>query len=193
MVQIKSNLQKENLRQAVHLLIGIAAVFVVQFIGFNSALLLMAAVFLGGLFIANFKLLGGKVKLVDQFLQLVDREVAIPGQGAMYYAAGILLLLTFARPLDFALAVVVLHAAGDAVATLVGIRFKSPLPWNKNKSWHGFVAFIIAGVFTAQFFIPFHQAIVYSFILAVVESLAIAFDDNLSVPVAALLFKGVGI
>lgn len=181
--------QKEDLRQVVHLLIGIAAVLVVQFVGYNSALLLMAAVFLGGLVLANFKLLGGKVKLVDKILTLVDREVSVPGQGAMYYAAGILLLLTFARPLNFALAIVLLHAAGDAFATIVGMRFKSKLPWNREKTWHGLAAFIVFGLGAASFFIPFHQAILYAVVLGVVESLPVKVDDNASVPVTALIMK----
>lgn len=187
----KIDLQREDARQIIHLLIGIAAIIVVQFIGFNSALLLMAAIFLAGLFLSNFKLLGGRVKLVDTVLILFDREVRVPGRGAMYYAAGILVLLTFARPLEFALAMVALHAAGDAFATMVGMRFPSVLPWNSKKSWSGLGAFIVTGAFAAQFFIPFPQAILYAAVLGVVESLPVRVDDNASVPATAILMKWV--
>ncbi len=184
---------REDLRQLTHFGVAIAAVLVVSFIGFNSSLLLIFVLFLFGLLLANAKALGGKVKIIDQFLALVDREVAIPGQGAMFFAAGILLLLTFQRPLELALAIIMLHGAGDAFATIVGIRFNSKLPWNQKKTWQGLAAFIVCGVAAASFFIPFTQAITYAVILAIVESLDLPLDDNVAVPVSALILRGFGI
>mgnify|MGYP001610795728 CR=1 FL=1 len=184
---------REDLRQLTHFGVAVATVLVVHFVGFNSSLLLISALFLFGLVLANIKILGGKVKLVDQFLALVDREVLIPGQGAMFFAAGILLLLTFQRPLELALGVIMLHGAGDAFATIVGIRFNSKLPWNSKKTWQGLVAFIVFGVLAASFFIPLTQAVTYAVILAFVESLALPLDDNVAVPASALILRGFGI
>ncbi len=186
-------LLKEDLRQVIHFGVALATVLVVRYIGFNSSLLLISTLFLFGLVLANAKMVGGKVKLVDQFLELVDRNVAIPGQGAMFFAAGIILVLTFLRPLELALGIVMLHGLGDAVATMVGIRSRAFLPWNKGKTWHGLIAFFIAGTVAASFFIPLPQAITYAVVLAVVESLQLPFDDNVTVPAASLVLRGFGL
>ncbi len=188
---MKVDFFKEDLRQAAHLMVGIVSVLLVQYIGFNSALLFLLAIFIVGLVLSNFKLLGGKVKLVDYLLSLTDRNDPIPGKGAMFFAAGILFLLVFAKPLDFALAMILLHAAGDAFATVIGLRFKQPLPWNNKKSWFGFTSFIVFGAVAAQFFIPLQTAFLYAFFLAIVESLNLSIDDNISVPVFALLLSKV--
>ncbi len=184
-----SNLMLEDTRQVTHLLVGVAAVALVQYVGFNSALLFMFIIFVFGLLLANFKVLRGRIKIIDALLELTDRRTAIPGQGAMFFAIGILLLLTFARPLEFGLGIVLLHAAGDAFATMVGLRFHNPLPWNNRKSWTGLAAFVVFGVIAGQFFIPLHKAILYSIVLGIVESLPLPIDDNVSVPMAALIFS----
>ncbi|MFH1246834.1 MAG: hypothetical protein V1644_00500 [Candidatus Micrarchaeota archaeon] len=183
----------EDLRQVVHMLVGVAAVLSVLFIGFNSALLLMAGIFLAGFVLANFKILGGKVKFVENFLTLLDRNVPVPGQGAMFYAVGILLSLLFIHPLEFALGVIMLHAVGDAFATIVGKRFKSPLQWNSNKSWSGLAAFTVFGLLVSSFFIPLYAAVLYAVVLGVVESISMQVDDNVTVPIAALVLRGFGI
>ncbi len=184
----------EDLRQLAHVLVGVIAVLAVQFFGLNTSLLLMTILFLFGLVLANFRLLVGKVKVVEEFLVLMERKTPIPGQGAMFFAAGILLLLTFSRPLEFGLAIIALHSFGDAYATSVGRRFTTKLPWNKRKTVAGLLAFIVSGAVAAQFFIPVQQALIYSLVLALVESLPLRIDDNVSVPVAALvLLLGVGL
>ncbi len=180
---------KEDIRQAAHLGVGVAAVLIVMYVGFNSALFFMSIIFLIGLLLVNLKMLGGKFKPIDYLLELADRNTAIPAQGAMFFAAGIMLLLVYARPLEFALAMIMLHAVGDAFATVIGVRFKSPLPWNKSKSWAGLIAFICLGLLAAQFFIPFQRAFLYAFFLGIVESLPLPIDDNVSVPIAALILS----
>ncbi|MBI4406755.1 hypothetical protein HY571_02475 [Candidatus Micrarchaeota archaeon] len=187
------NMFNEDLRQAAHLAVGITSVLAVLFIGLNSAILLMSIIFIGGLLLANFKLLGGKFKIIDAFLQLMERKTPVPGQGAMFFAAGTLLLLTFARPLEFGLGIIMLHTVGDAAATFIGRRFHTRLPWNTNKTLAGFVSFTAFGALSAGFFISAPQAFIYAALLAIVESLALPLDDNAAVPVAALLFKGVGL
>ncbi len=187
------NMFNEDLRQAAHFAVGIAAVLVVLFVGLNSSLLLMSVIFIGGLLLANFKNLGGKLEVIDAFLQLMERNIPVPGQGAMFFAAGVLLLLTYARPLEFGLGIIMLHTVGDAAATLIGRRFHTRLPWNTSKTLAGFVSFVVFGAVAAGFFMSAPQAFTYAALLAIVESLASPIDDNASVPIAALIFKGVGL
>ncbi|MFH0713412.1 MAG: hypothetical protein V1722_03040 [Candidatus Micrarchaeota archaeon] len=185
---MRGNAKREDLRKVVHLLVGVAAVSIVQFVGFNSGLLFLVAIFLVGLLLANFKMLGGEVKAVDQILSVLDRGDSVPAKGAMVFAAGIIILLTYARPLEFALGIVLLHAAGDAFATIVGRRFsKHSLPWNREKTIAGIASYFIFGTLAALVFIPFPSVILYALVLAIVESLPLKVDDNLTVPLTALL------
>jgi len=186
----------EDNRQAVHFAVGVIAILIVAFVGFNTALVIFSALFLIGLCLANYKLLGGKVKFVDEFLQAFDREERIPAAGAMFYAAGILMILTYARSIEFAFAIIALQAAGDAFATVVGSRFERGwnLPWNSEKTYPGMLAFIVTGSAAAWIFLPFQEAVIFGVALAIVETLPINFDDNLSVPMAALVLKrGIGL
>lgn len=181
----------EDNRQIFHLALGFAVLVLVALLGIKSALVLFSAIFLFGLVLANYKVLGGKIKVVDWFLDAFDRVEEIPAKGAMFYVAGMLLVLTFARPLEFAFALIALHAAGDAFATIVGRRFARGwrLPWNSAKTYPGVFAFIITGAAAAWVFLPFASAFAYAVFLGIVESLPFKFDDNLTVPIAGLALK----
>jgi uncharacterized protein (TIGR00297 family) len=94
-------------------------------------------------------------------------------------------------------------AFGDGIASLVGRAFgRSPLPWNRKKSWAGLAAFAIAAsasCFLLAGFVRMHVEMVASLphanlLLAsviagvtgaVVESLDQPLDDNIAAPLAA--------
>lgn len=64
----------------------------------------------------------------------------------VYPAVVLVLILVFPRRLELAAAAWALLAFGDAMATVAGVTLRGPrLPWNPEKSWAGFLAFILYG------------------------------------------------
>ena len=121
----------------------------------------------------------------------------------LYPVSVLLLILVFWQRLEIAAAVWGILAFGDGMATLVGQAFgRRKLPWNPRKSWAGSLSYLAFGsaaaatllLWTApgRYEVGFALAIAGATALAaaLVESLPIALDDNLGVPLLAglLLF-----
>jgi uncharacterized protein (TIGR00297 family) len=118
--------------------------------------------------------------------------------GIVLYPLAVLgLVLLFRDRLDLAAAAWGILAAGDGMATLVGTTIGSPrLPWNRDKSVAGLVAFLLAASVAAVGLLawtsdaPVTAAIVVAGVVTAsvagfVETIPIRLDDNVSVPAAA--------
>lgn len=141
------------------------------------------------------------VAIVSNWLvlhRLVGRGVARHERGydagIVLYPVGVLLLvLVFRHQLHFAAIGWALLAFGDGFATLAGrsMRVNARLPWNRDKSWAGFVAFFIAGGamgIAVAYWLDYREPIVVliaALVAAIAESLPLGIDDNLTVPFAA--------
>jgi len=104
--------------------------------------------------------------------------------------------------LHIAAAAWAIMALGDGMATVVGEALRgSALPWNRQKTWSGFISFAVAGTVGAYVLarwiapeIPPDKTLMVcaaaSLLGAVVESIPIFLDDNLTVPliVGAFMF-----
>ena len=68
-------------------------------------------------------------------------------RGVVLYPAILLLtFIVFRSRLELAAGVWALLAVGDGMATLSGLGLKGPgLPWNREKTWSGLVAFVLFG------------------------------------------------
>ena len=124
--------------------------------------------------------------------------------GIVFYPTSVLLLLLLipSRP-DIVAAAWGIMAAGDGAATLVGRRSKSArIPWNREKTLGGTIAFVIAGAVAGSFLAwwcrpavippPFaafslFAPVIAAIAAAAVETVPIRLDDNLSVPAIAAL------
>ncbi|HYO79544.1 MAG TPA: DUF92 domain-containing protein, partial [Thermoanaerobaculia bacterium] len=110
----------------------------------------------------------------------------------LYPDAVLLLILVFRDRLHFAGIAWALLAFGDGVATLAGKAFRiAPLPWNRDKSWGGLLAFFLAGSaggMAVAYWLGYDAPAVVllaALVTAIVESLALGVDDNVTVPFAA--------
>ena len=125
--------------------------------------------------------------------------------GIVLYPASILVLtLIFPRHLEIVAAAWGYLAFGDGFATVAGKlagRRGGPLPWNRDKSWAGLLAFAAAGAPGAALLYGWTAGIPASprwvvpviavgVLLALVESLPLGLDDNLVIAVGggALLY-----
>ena len=122
--------------------------------------------------------------------------------GIVFYPTAILILLLLIpqRP-DIVAAAWGIMAAGDGAATLIGRRARGPrIPWNRDKSVAGTVAFFVFGSAAASFlawwcrpaivpppydWFSLGAPVVAALAAAAVETLPIKLDDNLSVPTSA--------
>ncbi len=175
----------------------------------NMAPVFLLAIMLAiGYFVASLYSKGVKLPLFSQLIDMAERERSkvTPGRGTFRFYTGALLayilMLVFNKPyFMFASAVLVL-AMGDSASTLVGVRFgRNKIPYNKHKSIEGAVAgfsFAFIGIFLAQVLIfavsPLYAVIISvsaSFIGMLVESLPLPVDDNLSIPVATIVFLSI--
>ncbi|MGH9469042.1 MAG: DUF92 domain-containing protein [Terriglobia bacterium] len=112
----------------------------------------------------------------------------------LYPLALLLLVFIFPHHLDVVAAAWALLAAGDGMAGAVGETLGAhPLPFNSSKTWEGFAAFIIFGwpvAFLLLAWVDWRQrpskALLVSLaaagVGALVESLPVRLDDNITVP-----------
>ncbi|HEY5610788.1 MAG TPA: DUF92 domain-containing protein, partial [Thermoanaerobaculia bacterium] len=180
-----NSINSEAMRKAVHIGAGLFAI-PLKWVTTPQAAAFLAFTFLFNRFVLPH--VGGR--LLSRNERGYDRGILI------YPLAVLALILAFPRDPAIAAAVWAILAFGDGVATLVGRNFGGwRIPWNRDKSILGTVAFIevaIPAAYGISLFIghkptrlPWFIVIsIAVLICAVVESLPLPVDDNLTVPLA---------
>jgi uncharacterized protein (TIGR00297 family) len=115
--------------------------------------------------------------------------------GIVAYPVSVLvLILLYGRRMEVVGAVWAIMALGDGFASVAGETLRGPaVPWNRDKTWSGFAAFIAAGTLgsfaLARWIDPSLAELkvllvcaATALVGAVVETLPIGLDDNVSVP-----------
>jgi uncharacterized protein (TIGR00297 family) len=157
----------------------------------------------------------GLALLFNLFLlhRLTRRSLLRASEAARGYSLGIALypavvlatILVFHRRLELAAAVWALLAFGDGMATIAGLAIgRTPLPWNRRKTWSGFLAFVVFGTAAAALLLRWTQrsdaawigdsflshpgflviaCFAAALLAAFAESIEHAIDDNLVVPI----------
>jgi uncharacterized protein (TIGR00297 family) len=171
----------ETLRKSIHIAIGLFA-FTLKWLPWWLAALVAALAVLG-----NFMVLH----------RIVGTRVARHERGwdagiVLYPAAVLVLILVFRNHIPLAAAAWTTLAFGDGFATIVGRRWRiASLPWNRDKSWGGLLTFVImgaaAGLAVAWWLGGITEHAVLHAVLAgaIVESLPLLVDDNITVPFAS--------
>lgn len=183
--------QSETMRQLVHISM-VAFAGLLRFLSWPEAAAMAAAALLFNGFLLG-RLAPGIIRAAD---------AAGHRAGVLFYPLSVLLLiLAFRTRLDIAAAAWAVMACGDGAATLVGMRMGGPrLPWNQDKTWSGLVAFAVAGSVGAvtlsawvapavrpepMWAFTWLAPIAAALVAALVETIPVNLDDNLSVPFAA--------
>lgn len=115
-----------------------------------------------------------------------------------YAAITLGLFLAFPAQPEIGISVTMIIAFGDGSATLAGLLLRGrKLPWNREKSWSGFVAFVLCSVplATIVYWAEARPGVSFSVALccvapavaaaAVAESLPLRLNDNIRVGVSA--------
>lgn len=118
----------------------------------------------------------------------------------LYPISVLLLILLYRHHLHIAAAAWAIMALGDGMASVAGESLGGPaLPWNRGKTWSGFWGFVVAGTLGAYALtrwvapsLSADKVLVVSAVAAavgaMVESLPIRLDDNVSVPLVSGAF-----
>jgi uncharacterized protein (TIGR00297 family) len=182
---------REITRKTLHVAMGGFA-FLLAFLSWPQAALLAVTALVHNLFLLP--RYGGR----RLFRGAAEREGHDPGI-VLYPLTVLVLILIFRERLDLVAAAWAFLAFGDGMATIAGVlagRLTGKLPWNRDKSWAGFLAFVAGGVPTALLLLRWtggHEittalalkVAVVGVALAVVESLETGINDNFLVPLAA--------
>jgi uncharacterized protein (TIGR00297 family) len=180
-------------RQAVHIAVGLIALTLRWLHWTDAAVLAGAAV-------------GFNLVVLPRIAPGVFRHPAERGawhSGTVLYPLSVLgLVLVFRERLDLVAAAWGILAAGDGMATLVGTTVASRrLPWNRDKSVGGLIAFCVAGTAAAALLLAWTRGVsvsqeilllaaVAAGVAAFVETIPISLDDNITVPIAAAVVLG---
>ncbi|HEV2245270.1 MAG TPA: DUF92 domain-containing protein [Terriglobia bacterium] len=124
-----------------------------------------------------------------------DETRPVQWTGIVAYPVSVLvLILLYGRRMEVVGAVWAIMALGDGFASVTGESLRGPaIPWSRGKTWSGFAAFIAVGTLgsfvLARWINPALPELKMLIVCAatatvgaVVESLPIALDDNISVP-----------
>ena len=129
--------------------------------------------------------------------------ILVLDKGITLYTISVLaLILLYRHHLYIAAGAWALMALGDGMATVIGEAAGGPsLPWNRQKTWAGFASFAVAGMLGAYILtrwiapqIPSDKTLIVcaaaALLGAVLESLPLSLDDNITVPlvVGAFMF-----
>jgi uncharacterized protein (TIGR00297 family) len=188
----------ETRRQALHMAMSAFALLLRFLTWWEAALCAVAA------FLFNFLVLP----------RIGGHSVFRPGEAARGYPLGILfyplsvllLILAFPRRPDIVAAAWGIMAFGDGFATTVGSRSAGPrVPWNPGKTLAGSAAFVVAGSaagvalawWTRSAVSPLPPLafvlgapVIAAIVAALVETIPVRLDDNISVPIAAAIVLG---
>ena len=187
------NKRVEVERDIFHIGMGIFLMLMFYFEIEPLAVTLQMLLILGGIFAICLTETYNKNAFSD-FIFRFERNGSALGYGAMWLALGSLFAVSFLNTPN----VLVVFSAifmGDPIATIVGTHFgKTKIPWNVRKSLTGSAAYFTATAGISSLFIGPYYAILVGLVGALVESLRIGIDDNLSVSVVlTVLLLALGI
>jgi dolichol kinase len=184
---MEENSSLEIRRQAFHIAFGLFAVLLISYgIGWEFFLYLLVTG-IGVSFLSR----KHRLPLISWFLDYFERKDAtIPGRGALFFVAGILLAVVLFEN-EIALAAIMILTLGDSVSHIFGRFFgRVRYPWNRYKLIEGTLLGFASGAVGAAAFVTWNEAILASAIAMIVEGFELKFrsqavDDNLIIPLVA--------
>ena len=128
------------------------------------------------------------LKLFSLFIEHLERErnLSKPGIQSLYLLLGVFLSYLFFQ--KEAVYGIITLAVGDAFSGIVGYYLgKRKLPYNPKKTLEGSFAFFISSSIALSLVLKPTEALLISFISAIVESLPLKLDDNFTIPLISSL------
>lgn len=167
-------------RDVIQIFLGIVLVAVAMIFSYFAAISIIFALILLG-YTSNNLLANLKVGPLYRKAMDLERKDATYGQGATYLAASTALVMGFTHTTAFLLFGIAVLFFADSLATIIGVSMKgaAKLPYNRNKTLVGTIAFFIVAAVAGYFLIGWLYGILFAFVLAFIESLGTSIDDNI--------------
>ena len=183
----RGNFSFELRRKLFHFFFGLFLIFTLIYSGRRNLIIFLSFFLILGCIMIVLMRQGRKIPSAYWFEEKFEREnVRFPGYGAFWYVVGTLLLALSLGSADEIAAGIVALAAGDSAATIFGICGRYPLPYNQRKTVEGSVAFFVFSL-PAYLFVGW-IGIALAALATAAESLNTPMDDNLLIPIMAILF-----
>lgn len=175
-------------RQAVHVALGLFLLLFLMVMGRMKLIYLLSSILFFGFLLISLVMRGNKIPLASWFVETFERESApLPGYGSAWYVAGFLLCALLIPGVPELSSAMLILALGDAASNVIGARFgKHALPYNKGKTVEGTLAFLLFSL--PSFLFIGYYAVPLSILCALIESLPVKIDDNITIPLACSLF-----
>lgn len=175
-----SHQPNESLRKTLHIAFGLFA-FTLKWLPWWAAALAATCAVAGNWFLLH-RVFGTRV---------ARHERGYDAGIILYPLAVLALIVVFRNHLAIAAVAWTTLAFGDGFATVVGTRLPGgSLPWNRDKSWGGLIAFLLAGLASGTAVVmwldgmPLRHVLIAVVVGAIVETLPLRVDDNVTVPFA---------
>ncbi len=173
-------MEKENLRQLIHAS-GIFIVFLTWFLDPITVILICIAIVLSVELIFRID----KERYIFFFSEILRRSKREHDErGFIYFFVGVILTLYLFRfNIAIANAAIIFLILGDSASTIFGKRFgKHKIPFNKNKTIEGSIAFLIVGFAGALTQLPLTPALSGAIVGSLTEAYS-PIDDNITIPI----------
>jgi len=179
-------MKQETERQAIHFAIGTAYIIAIYLLPKETAIPLLLGIFAIGSFISYTHQKGIRLPLVKEIILLVEREkeMHLPGKGALSFTLGILLSSIIFYPFD---KLVLIGAAtaltfGDGISTLMGKRYGKTKTIGE-RTLEGTITGIIGATISLALFFPIEIALPTAIFAMLAEYLPV--NDNYTIPLVA--------
>lgn len=171
---------KEVHRDIIQIALGAVVLAILAFLKSSAAIAIVFALIILGYAVndlSNERRLKGAYEILESRL---ERSGVIYGSGALYIAAGTAMIVGFVNDPAFVMFGIITLFFADSMATIVGVNLdRVKLPYNKNKSVFGSLAFFLVTALLGYPLIGL-VAVGLGALLAFVESVDIKLDDNVS-------------
>lgn len=183
----KKRKRTEISRDIIQISFGIVLIGALYYFGYINGVMIIFALAMLGYFVNNI-LANFRISPIYTRAKDLERKNVSYGLGASYLAASTALMLGFAHGAPLLLFGIVAVFFGDSAATIIGIsaRGAAPLPYNRHKTIVGTLAFFLVTAVLGYFVIGIY-AVLLAAILAFIEGLYIAVDDNIRSGIAVVI------
>lgn len=171
---------KESLRQLVHLLFGLLIAGFIAVFPRDVVIPVLALSLFSGFILSDTIARRFRVPMISPMIDMMERDVPLPGKGALYFALSALFCAIFFEFPAVFIAILVL-AILDSATTLIGLRFGRHAIIN-GKTIEGTAGGILITWGALLPFLPPGTGLLVAVAGGIVE-LASPIDDNLLVPV----------
>jgi phytol kinase len=179
---------KESLRQLMHLLFGLLIAGFIAVFPRDTVIPVLALSLFSGFLLSDAIARRFRVPMISPMIDMMERDVSIPGKGALYFALSALFCSIF---FDFAAVVIaiVVLAVLDSATTYIGLRFGRHTITN-GKTIEGTGGGILITWGALLPFLPPGTGLLVAAVGGIVE-LVSPIDDNLVLPVIICLLLAV--